>query len=324
MMKMTTPFFSLLFLLAFVVNVQAQCHESSLSITRPENPLADTLGPFCAGEEVQFCYNLKFQSDNQGTGNNCTWLQGIIPKIGSGWDLQASNILNSSPPDFTFFPQGSVDYDFGGSLLHIYENDRDSLEICHASEANCSSHPQLMKGDSLPAGWWATSPGNPNFCTNDGDPDNMYGLPQGCGTVKEIEFCFSLITKGDSMNCATNEDLDLTLGFYIFDDGETGCWIDSNTCSNFTPLVQRFDLRCNCDVTTIAGNQNCPDTLRLINHNLLSDTFKAESVIIAKEDYVLPGSNVLFTSGSEIYIPNDFEVFHSAIFEAKIDTCSAP
>jgi hypothetical protein len=218
------------------------CTEGSelTSVTRPEYPTANQYGPFCPGEEVEFCFSIDFTVAPQPApdGNNCQWIQGIIPSLGYGWDYVGSS-LNAQGPGGNWFwlDQDNVDYNVNSSIYSIQTNP-DGVKKLKYGGATAG----MPAGTLLPGGWWVVSNGSGATCTNDGDPDNMWGDPFSCNGVQMYDFCITLKVKEyeELENCTIN-DLDLTLTTVA--DGETGCW-SQISCALSVPII--FDGAVDC------------------------------------------------------------------------------
>ena len=64
-----------------------------IQISRPSYPNENPEGPFYPGEEVEFClWNTFYVSAPPPNGNNCQWIQGIIPSLSDAWDYEGSNL----------------------------------------------------------------------------------------------------------------------------------------------------------------------------------------------------------------------------------------
>lgn len=221
------------------------CYESEItSITRPEYPMANPNGPYCPGEVVNFCFNFVFtvSSPPPPDGNNCQWIQGIIPTLYGGWDFAESNLPTQGPGGGWFWlDEDEVDYNVNSSIYSIVNIDgRKGLAYGGPSAG-------MPAGTLLPGGWWFTSNGGSAGCTNDGDPDNMWGLPASCNATQIVNFCVDLKVKDlDEMVDCETEKLDFSVT--VTADGETGCW-DDLSCSLSTPLVFAGDIDCSGNIT---------------------------------------------------------------------------
>ena len=166
-----------------------ECSDGSLEPTRPEYPDADPNGPYCPGEIVNFCYDVTFTVDPIGQGNNCQWIQGIIPTVGGGWDLEALSLESQGPGGSWFWlAEEEVNYQAPSSILGLI-NTPHGLGLEYGPGT-------LTEGDGLPAAWWSTSPGG--GCANDGNPNTMWGLPASCGSStlslrRKSKLCCDLI-----------------------------------------------------------------------------------------------------------------------------------
>ena len=217
---------------------QVQCSSGDLEPTRPEYPDEDPDGPYCPGETVNFCYTVEFTVDPIGQGNNCQWIQGIIPTIGGGWDLAVNPIDVQGPSGGWFWlDDGNVDHNVDSPVLELISTPN--------GPGLAYGNGGLSAGDLLPGGWWYVSPGGGAGCTNDGDPDTMWGLPAGCGSSSEVEFCFDLTVReiSDPADCSDPEFTDLKVHIFTMADGQTGCW-SNNSCAGDVPVV--FDALMDC------------------------------------------------------------------------------
>ena len=310
----------LLFLLINPFILSAQCISNALITShRPENPFAHPDGPFCAGETVEICFDFDFTSDMIGTGNDCAWVQGIIPRFGSGWDINAIPLSNQNSAYFFWHPSGSVDYDRPMSSLKSYTDMNMDLKICHSNETDCTMGSYLTQGSLLPGGWWAVSNGGPG-CINDGDPDNMWGMPQACGSTVNYGLCINVKTKGMTSYCEAYEFEDYRVSFYVFSDGETGC-NNGYTCSSSSFAFRKFNASCNCNAARINAYSNCQGNLNLNNYYLRAGDYKAANDIYTQKIDVAFGEYVKLEAGNSILMDAGTTILPGAAFEAKIGTC---
>jgi len=207
------------------------CSTGELDITRPEYPDEDPNGPYCPGEKVEFCYAVSFVVDPGNMGNNCQWLQGIVPTIGTGWDLPACPIEGQGPGGANWFDDGDVEYNINVSNYGLETN-------CNGEQILTPGGASLGQGTPLPGGWYFTSNGSGAACTNDGNPNTMWGLNAPCGSVSNVEFCFELQANNpaDITECTDPCFSDMEVSMYIFADGQTGCWTQ-NSCAADDPTV---------------------------------------------------------------------------------------
>ena len=231
---------------------QVQCSEGDIEPTRPEYPDEDPFGPYCPGETVNFCYEVDFTVDPIGQGNNCQWIQGIIPTIGGGWDLSITPIDDQGPDGGWFWlDEGNVDHNVDSPVLELI-NTPNGLGLAYGNGG-------LSAGDLLPGGWWYTSPGGGSGCTNDGDPDTMWGLPASCGSGSTVEFCFNLTVRelSDPADCGDMDFTDLKVHIFTMADGQTGCW-SNNSCAGDVPVVFDALMDCTSIVEVLAeGTEIC-------------------------------------------------------------------
>lgn len=218
------------------------CYNAEItSITRPQYPNESPNGPYHAGETINFCFDVSFNvsAPPPPNGNNCQWIQGIIPNLSEAWDFEASN-LSAQTPGGTWFwlDEGSVDYNVNSNLYSII--DVDGRKYMQYGGPNAG----MDAGSLLPGGWWVVSNGS-GTCDNDGDPDHMWGLPSSCTAIQNIQFCIDLKVKNlEDLSDCENQRLDITL--VVTADGETGCWSDI-ACSLSTPLLFEADIDCATD-----------------------------------------------------------------------------
>ncbi len=224
------------------------CSTSSVIGTRPEHPGEPSAGPYCPGENVNFCFTTVFNVDGAGVGNGCQWLQGIVPVLGAGWDIPNSNIAAQPITNGGFWlPENTVTYNFENPRYTLIPLPSGALGL----EYNTGG-PPIQRDDFLPAGWWFISPGGGAACTNQpNDPNTQWGLmpPFTCGGQSTVQFCVDLRVKelADIGDCTdpNNPNRDLGFDIYVFADGETGCYTNVS-CALTIPL--EFDATVNCDL----------------------------------------------------------------------------
>ncbi len=214
--------------------------------TRPEYPDSNPDGPYSPGETVNFCYSVDFNIGPVGdlSGNNCQWIQGIIPVVGCGWDSDLNDIANQPPGGWFWLDEGEVNYNVSNPFLSL------SSECCGGLSLEYGDG-GLSAGDELPGGFWFTSPGGGANCTNDGTPNTMWGLPGACGSSQSVEFCFDLTVKNVAVPSECDDDCnsDLKIHIFTFADGETGCW-SSSVCVGDMPIAFDAFMDCCSLVTT--------------------------------------------------------------------------
>ncbi len=230
---------------ACALGLTFDCHDSGVIITRPEHPTADPAGPFCPGETVTMCFDIDFIVSSIGSnppdGNNCQWIQGIIPTFSTGWDVLGSNLPGQAPGTSAWFPEASVQYNGNNNIANIVTLPGGELGL------QVGGGTPLMNGTELPAGWWYTSNGGGPLCTNDGDPDNMWGLPGGCGSTQMVNFCLNVKVK-ELTQLTDCEAENLNFNLFIFADGETGCW-SNMSCALALPVEFVGDIDCSGNIT---------------------------------------------------------------------------
>lgn len=302
------------FILCFNVLLIGQTVTCTASITnqptRTENPDLDPEGPYFPGEEVNFCVQIKFIVSPIGEGNNCQWIQGVIPVLGPGWDKTISDLENQAPIQGFWLEEDMVDYNNENPTLSISTN-------CLGEKVLIYDVGNMNPGDLLPAGWWYVSPGG-SGCENDGDPDNGWGLPESCGAdTLVIDFCFDLTVKSleeiiNGGDCL----LDLSVDIFTFADGETGCWTNAS-CGHDPPLLFKATVDTSHEVQ---GVNNLGQHILSINPNPVSDVINITSNLPFKFGYSIMDSmgnsleNGFVESNS--YMP--FSQFPSGIYFIKI------
>lgn len=231
------------------------CSEGEITISRPENPNESPFGPFCPGETVTVCYDLDFSVDPVGEGNNCQWFQGIVPSFGGGWDMDQFDPISITDGAATWFEDDVVSYTGTSSLVSRLNNCDGEPTLSAITQL-----PSLAQGDLLPGGWYWTSPGAAG-CENNGNPNSMWGLPAGCGTMVNVAFCIDVTTKTDvSSPCFSNHDV----SFMVFSDGMTGCWANNNCGAALPDSFSSTQTLCDAQVVDNDGDgfdntQDCND-----------------------------------------------------------------
>lgn len=205
-------------------------------------------GPYLPGETVTFCFDLiNYHADPVSSGNNCQWLQGIVPQFGDCWDMTAFDPNASMPPGLYGGTWGwftDVTYNFFNPNITIEDCDGDGdIDICHITEPGCCNA-GTNAGEIVPPGWyaWQNNDGNPAG----GHPNVDYGDGNCCSCdMGPWSFCFQLTTKTYA-ECSQNEDfLDCEVRIYTFADGETGSWNGgASTCAQDIPQIYSASLNC--------------------------------------------------------------------------------
>lgn len=217
-------------------DVPSSCAEwDSPTITRPEFPGADQEGPFCPGETVEFCFDLTFTTAGAAppNGNNCQWLQGVIPVMGDGWDLDATpldgQVVNSDLPDWhddvLYFPHNPTTNPVLG--LEPSPHNSNGIALTYPTGG-------LSSGDLLPGGWYGVTTTGGGNCDGGSDPNGAWGVnPGGCNASATFPICFELTVKQfeDEQEC---EEADLSIKLFAMADGMTGCW-DNTACAQDMP-----------------------------------------------------------------------------------------
>lgn len=225
------------------------CYSATLMVTRPEHPTENQNGPYCSGEIVNFCYNVNFIVSPGGTvppvGNNCQWLQGIVPVVYEGWDLVALPLATQAPPGGSnWLDEGIVHYNFPSPQYSPVTLPNGNLGLTWGAGG-------LPAGGAMPAGWYWASPGSGPDCTDGSNPDAAWGLPGGCGSNQNMNVCFNLKVR-EFQTEAECQAASLRLTMFSFADGELGCWTNLS-CALSTPLEWQGQAACNA-LITITGD----------------------------------------------------------------------
>ncbi len=243
-----------------------ECYTVQSTVTRPDNPNQDPNGPYCPEERVRFCYEIDFivSGGNQSPpdGNNCQWIQGIIPCFGPGWDLAGSDPIEGQGPqvgqgNWFWLDEGNVYYNFDNNAYELYPHPITGKKVLVRHSTSDPNNNPVSQGDFLPGGWWATSPGG-NGCQNDlGDPNTTWGmkLPQTCGGHQIVNFCIELKVKSINqiLDCNNDDYNDLSLDLFAFADGETGCYTNLS-CALSLPDEFYGKIECNVPDSVKADN----------------------------------------------------------------------
>lgn len=198
-------------------------------------------GPFVPGEIVTFEFEiLNYRADAANTGNQCQWLQGVVPVFGNGWDPISFRTdgrpVNRSKPNenWNWFPEGEVGYNFPTNAYTIFRDPVfDRLAICSGQSPDCAGNGITEAETPMPAGWYVTTKDSRAPCDSPGvDPDDSWGIPQECNSnAAHGKFTFSLTVR-DFDNPVTGCDatgyVDTRVEIYTFTDGEIGCFVGEN------------------------------------------------------------------------------------------------
>ncbi len=198
-------------------------------------------GPYCPGEEVEFCFDI-LSYDASQAGSGCQWLQAIVPSFGDGWDpssfgadgepvnVQRPTTLHAG--QWSWYPDDDVDYNLNNPNIHVISGAH-GLSLCSPIQnPSCVGTP-LAPGVGLPGGWYAVSPdGNPP----DDHPDVAFGDGSGCGNSNDgpWQVCFTLTARMHPDCEAQDSYNEASVSVVAFPDGETGSW-NNPTCLGVIP-----------------------------------------------------------------------------------------
>ena len=317
------------------------CYTSTAEPIR-DNPNVPQEGPYCQGEKIMFCYEVDFivAAGPPPMGNNTQWIQGIVPVVGNGWDIAACPLNIQGPPGpWSWFNEGDVDYNFDNPNYSTFTLPNGKLGISYENGTG-----NMMAGDLLPAGWYATSNGGAG-CANDGDVDNMWGLNPNGANPQMINFCFELQVKtfDDPVECADDEGLaDLSIAIFVFADGETGCWMDIS-CALSVPWT--FDPQIDCNGSSspmlVADSPICSEQAGFSDGNpfIIADSPSGQTgyfswtvddditqVIGYEEDFIQGPTSQIVIPNQELVncetTPQDITYFVS--FQETPESCPGP
>ncbi|MDA8692765.1 Kazal-type serine protease inhibitor domain-containing protein [Saprospiraceae bacterium] len=263
-------------------SVQTSCYSGTLTPSRPDNPNLDPFGPYFPDEIVNVSLSITFNSDFIDVGNNCAWMQGVIPVLGSGWNLPDSNLEGNSEVTPGFEWLDDVDY--------VTTNDNIELSTNFFNEPILQYAPNngnLTPGTTLPGGWFFTSNGAGGTCTNDGHPNNSWGFPQACGSTSNFDFTMTLVVDPCLDNGCGNECLDLGIDIFITADGETGC-SSFVTCTS-QPIS--LDLSKECNIADISNH----DTEQRSQSNMTAHIYPNPVMDLLNIDYEVLSENAAIT-----------------------------
>lgn len=258
------------------------CYSGSLSIIRPEYPDAPSTGPFKPGENIRVCADIDFVVDKAGEGNNCQWLQGVVPTFFEGIDIAKSDIKNQSlNPIGLWLEQDVVDYNISSpnlGLITLYDGSKG------LAYGNLDKY--LSPGDSLPSGLWFVSPGSGEQCDNDGDPDNMWGQPSGCGALTSNFECFNLKIKEIDLPETYNPVIDMN--FVMFADGETGCWQEAS-CALSKPFMFKGNIDMSSTISLKEVNNMNKFENGVVKFGLVASNPKSRIILKSEENPYIMG-----------------------------------
>jgi|GEM_PF-2686822 len=248
--------------LFFTFSESVYCQNSCLIEDRLEvtsTSLGSPLeGPYLPGEFVTFSYSiLNYRTDPVQSGNQCQWLQGVVPVFGNAWS-QTSFFSSGRPRTrsrpssiWQWFLEDSVRYNFNNPDLNVFFDDiLDRKSLCYEPLESCANGSTVTSQTPLPAGWFVTTEDSRAPCENAGeDPNDSWGIPQACGTnANHGTFTFTLQVRpydDDDEGCLQTGFTDASVSIYTFTDAEVGCFVGENTqCAADAPAQWSAEVRC--------------------------------------------------------------------------------
>lgn len=194
-------------------------------------------GPYVPGETVRFRFAItNYQTDPPGTGNDCQWLQGIIPVFGNGWAPSSfradgrpvAGFRERLTGDWDWLPEDSVGYNFPTDEYNIFT---DPVFNRLAITKDFSGPGIQSPEEPLPAGLFISTADRAP-CLNAGeDPDDSWGVTQDCGTSADLGFFDFRLTVRDyegPEGCLETGFDECWVEIFTFTDGEIGCVEGSN------------------------------------------------------------------------------------------------
>lgn len=250
--------FSILGTFATMASAQNSCMvEDRLTVTSTSLGSPHE-GPYLPGEFVTFSYTiLNYRADPVQSGNQCQWLQGVIPVFGNAWD--PSSFFASGRPRartrpssiWRWFTEDSVKYNYNNPDLYVFEdNVLGRKSLCYSPFQNCDNGTTAGASTPLPAGWFVTTEDSRAPCEKAGeDPNDSWGIAQACGTnANHGTFTFTLQVKpydDPETGCLQTGFIDASVAIFTFTDAEIGCFVGENTvCSADAPTQWQAEVRC--------------------------------------------------------------------------------
>lgn len=223
-------------------------------------------GPFLPGEFITFSFTiLNYRADQLLSGNQCQWLQGVIPVFGNGWDPASFRPDGQPNPNtatlpseiWEWYPEDEVRYNFPTEQLAVYIDEVfDRKSMCAVGHPDCDFDPIAEADTPLPGGWFVTTEDSRAPCPLAGqDPNDSWGIPQECGTNRNHgTFTFRMRVRPfeGSEGCQTTGHEDLSVEIFTFTDGEIGCFVGDNDLCSFDNSW-RLDREVSCVPTNNAN-----------------------------------------------------------------------
>lgn len=268
-------------------------------------------GPFLPGETLTFEYTVKFVSVG-----NCQWLHSIIPYMSDCWGNQIPVIteypVGTSAANMKWYPAGATHWkpltDNPPSSFGI----TDDGKLCKIGTQGCNKFTLGVggcgdqTGTPMPAGWVVTN--YSGTCSSD-DPNQSWGIPQGCSTSDIKKMRFQITIPGDISTSCINDPAGLLMGIGTFADGGTGGWQDPR-CNGNQMLRRQILVNTSSSRKTLSAN----DGLR-IYPNPASDVIN----LTWNNSLVIPASATVYSvNGSTTYtVKLNSNDQHNASFDSS-------
>ena len=225
-------------------------------------------GPYFPGETLTFTYSTSFFA-----GGGCQWLHSFIPILSKCWGDEIPHLLNPRiGSQLVWASQGTMTWkptdNYPASAIGI----NDEGQLCLIGSAGCQDFVGGglcgMTGTPMPAGWASiTTSGTCGFAN---EPNLAWGIPQGCGSLKERSLLFTIKIPEDAKDCIAENGL--TIGLAAFTDGATGGYNNASCNGNGFDLINIFTNDCVPPTLTVMNDTICSGTNIDANIILVPDT----------------------------------------------------
>lgn len=259
-----------------------------------ERSIGDIESPILlGGEELTVQINAVVATDDTGFD----WVQGLIPVLGDGWDLQyfysnEQQILNNDMTWIASESECNGTFSDDVASLCVYENEFGELILCNYFTHDCPCDKSVEQGDQLPGGFFGMTPGG-GSCSFDCTPTGSYGVS------REENVTIWLKLRVNPVPIHT----DLTIGLQLLSDDISGCWNESNPCRFITPQLDNKFLKSNSNepyIYSFGTSTSCSG--EQVSLNILKNQLRSDSVTIKFQD----NTNLNFITSSEIISIQEF------------------